>query len=136
MAKPETTYKAGIHPFLPTDVHREGMANPYRGGTPDNYYDGPKSDLWIEYKYVTKFPRVLDLLKPTTKPHLTPLQQLWLDRRYDNGGNAAVIIGSREGGLILINKGWNTLICREEAFQELKTKKEVAAWITGFVLHH
>jgi hypothetical protein len=53
-SKPETTFIQSIHRHLPKEVYREKMANPYRGGTPDVWYSGYKSDLWVEYKFIPK----------------------------------------------------------------------------------
>ncbi len=131
--KPEARFVASIHRHLPINVYREGMANPYRGGTPDNYYDGPKSDLWVEYKFEPTFPKTLDLINPKSKTRLSSLQQRWIQRRWNNGKNAIVIFGCFDGVLILTHpKGWQEKYTKEETMPALITRKETALWIQTF----
>jgi hypothetical protein len=74
----------------------EKMSNPYRGGTPDVYYEGDKSTLWVEYKWYPRTPKKL-----STFENLSPLQTLWVKRAYSNGVNVAVIAGSPAGAMII-----------------------------------
>lgn len=104
-SKPETTFYTSVHRFLPplSQLHREKMANPYRGGTADHWYDGPKGDLWIEWKFIRVPKRdttSICLIEPYGKSALSELQQEWLRERYRNGRNAWVIVGCKEGGVI------------------------------------
>ena len=48
--KPESQAVSSLHTKLDKRVYREGMANPYSGGTPDVYYEGTCGALWVEYK--------------------------------------------------------------------------------------
>ena len=89
-AKPETTFYTSVHRHLPPldKLHREKMANPYRGGTADHWYDGPDADLWIEWKFIVLPKRgntTIDLVTPRGKKLESPLsalQQDWLAGRH------------------------------------------------------
>ena len=101
------------------------MANPYRGGTPDVWYSGDKSDLWIEYKYIEKLP-----IKVPIKIDLSQLQVLWLCNRHNEGRNLAVVVGTPEGCLLLTNLEWErTDITSTEFKERCMSRKELAAWI-------
>lgn len=94
MSKPETNYRLSIEKRLPPELHHEKMANPFSGGTADSYYDGNKADIWVEWKFITAFPK-----RATTivVPDLSPLQKDWLKGRYENGRRVYVIVGSPNG---------------------------------------
>ena len=126
MRKPENTFITGVHKYLPHDApYHEKMANPYRGGTPDVWYSGDKSDLWIEYKYIEKLP-----VKVPVKIDLSQLQVLWLCNRHNEGRNLAVVVGSPEGCLLLTNLEWErTDISSTEFKERCMSRKELAAWI-------
>jgi hypothetical protein len=108
-AKPETTFYTSVHKHLPSPdkLHREKMANPYRGGTADHWYDGQKADLWVEWKFIVLPKRddtIIDLVTPRGKKGESPLsalQQDWLGGRYINGRSVWVIVGCKEGGVIM-----------------------------------
>lgn len=126
MRKPENTFIAGVHKYLPHDApYHEKMANPYRGGTPDVWYSGDKSDLWIEYKYIEKLP-----VKVPIKIDLSQLQVLWLCNRHNEGRNLAVVIGTPEGCLLLTNLEWERSDITSTEFKErCMSRKDLAAWI-------
>lgn len=127
----EASYIRSVNKYLPPAVHAEGMHNVYRGGTPDVYYEGPDGCLWAEYKFFEKLPPTINLVRHTakTKPMLSVLQQVWLERAHGNQQAIAVIVGSPEGGLILYGLSWQKPISRE-AFQQLaRPKKDIAHWI-------
>lgn len=135
--KPENVFISSVHKYLPPDdiLHREKTNNPYRGGILDWYYDGSKSDLWIEYKYQPgNFPLLLDISNSKKKPSLSKLQTAWLTRRYHNGKNAVVIVGSKHGGLLLQDEAWLELIPRDYVMANLLTRKEIAEWIVKYTL--
>lgn len=98
-AKPETTFTASVHRHLPplSELYREKMANPYRGGTPDYWYSA-KRDLWVEWKYIVLPKRDGTLVDVGSE--LSPLQQLWIDSRRREGRDVWVIAGSKDGGII------------------------------------
>lgn len=92
-SKAETTFANGVHKLLPPAVYAEKMHNPFRGGTPDFYIEGPASTVWIEYKFIALPKRDSTLIVP----NLSALQQDWLQRNYDNGYAPRVIVGCRVG---------------------------------------
>jgi hypothetical protein len=132
----EASYIRAVNKHLPKEVYTEGMANPYRGGTPDRYYEGPHDDLWVEYKFYEALPPVIDLLHQTakTKPKLSKLQQDWLVRAHCNNRKVAVIVGCPEGGLILPGISWGKPIKRETFRLGMQTKPAIAEWITRAVM--
>ncbi len=76
------------------------MHNAYRGGTPDVWYSGKAADLWVEYKWVPKFGKLV-------VPNLSPLQLDWLTKRKAEGRNVLVVVGSKAGALTLsLVKSW------------------------------
>lgn len=92
--KPEARFVARVNRRLPAGVFHQSMAFTMSNGTPDQYYDGPKRDLWVEYKYLPLVP------KRTFAMGLSQLQYEWLARRRLIGGNAWVIVGHPDGGYV------------------------------------
>lgn len=128
-SKQETTYIAGVHKELPKHIYREKMSNPYRGGTPDCYYEARKQ-LWVEYKFI-EVPKRADTV---IKPELSALQADWLQRAYANGHPVRVIVGSRAGGVILDTPGvWSHGLAAGEFMERVQTKKEIANLISHIV---
>ena len=126
MQKPETTFYTSVHRHLDPKLHREKMFNPYRGGTWDFWFSGKDADLWIEYKFV-----ILPKLDSTLiYSHLSDLQKDWGTKRLQEGRNVAVIIGCKEGGVILKNEDWMRPLTRAEFSQRLLNRASVAAHIT------
>lgn len=122
-SKPETVFYQSIHRYL-TDVYFEKMFNPYRSGTPDVWYSGNKSDLWIEYKFLQSIPVRADITVP-----LSALQTLWLSARHVEGRRVAVVCGCKDGGVILLDRQWEKPI-RNLIFKSVIMKrKEIAEWI-------
>lgn len=81
--KPENTFIAAINKPLPKLLHRQRNVGSMFGtsGVPDSYYDGPTSDLWVEYKVNPSLPRNgIVIGKYSTQ------QLAWMTRRYDYGG--------------------------------------------------
>lgn len=130
--KPETGFIAGVHAHLPAAVHREKMANPYRGGTADMYYDGPRSDMWIEYKFII-IPKRADTVIDIPGM-LSALQTEWLRARHNNGRCISVVIGARDGGVILTDLNWEKPTTVAGFRKDIKTRKQIAEWITAKVL--
>lgn len=121
--KPENQFIKGVHARL-ARTHCEKMCNPYRSGTPDVYYSGRVGDLWVEYKYITRIPRSAEIL-----PDLTPRQKRWLDSRYSEGRNVAVILGTPTGGVIYRNREWLKPLTFEALNALVVSKDEIARWI-------
>lgn len=126
--KPETTFIQSIHnQFKGGKPYYEKMNNPYRSGTPDVYYSGSRSDLWVEYKFL---PRI-----PVTKriyPDLSPQQEIWLRRRHDEGRQIRVIVGCPDGGVILSIYDLVPLT-PDEFRSRLWTRPQISEWIKDFV---
>jgi hypothetical protein len=113
-------YEAVEKRLRPYGIHCEGMANPYRGGTPDRYYEGDRKAIWVEYKWYDKLPvRGFDLTAGKS-PKLTPLQDAWLERAHDNGVKVYVIVGfpgekrNQKMGLMLGTKTWQNRVEPED----------------------
>ncbi len=100
--------------------------NPYIGGIPDMFYSGVASDLWVEYKF-----EVLPKREGTMiAPNLSALQLDWLQGRYTEGRNVAVIIGCKEGGVIFDRPiDWGQPISKEEFMNHLMNRHQIAEWI-------
>lgn len=96
--KPENRFIKSVHDVLNNDVYREKTFNPLRGGTPDCVYYGYKKvqDLWIEYKWVKAFGKVI-------KAALSPLQLSWLMRAWDRGREPLVVVGCPTGCVVLVD---------------------------------
>lgn len=123
--KPETNFTTSVHRHLPSGLHREKMANPYRGGTADCWYSGKNSDLWIEYKFEV-LPKRDDTL---VSPGLSALQIDWLDKRYSEGRKVAVIVGCKEGGVIYTDRHWNSPLNKKQFLGMLMSRQQIASWI-------
>lgn len=121
--KPENRFIAGVHRHLP-HTYAEKMSNPWRSGTPDVWYSGDRGELWVEYKFIERIPRTEEIL-----PDLTPLQSRWLNNRFDEGRNVAVVLGTPTGGVIYRNKQWLVPLGHGALAQLLVPKDEIARWI-------
>ena len=129
-SKPEASFIRSVHKYLPKDkLYTEGMANPYRGGTPDRYYEGNRSELWVEYKYYPILPLIMDLTNQKAKVKLSGLQMKWLRRAHGNGRRVAVIVGCPDGGIVIPGLTWERTYTREEAQALIWSRKEVMRWI-------
>jgi hypothetical protein len=131
-AKPETTYYSAVHRNLPkmSSLYREKMANPYRKGTADVWYSGPKADLWVEYKF-----NVLPARMTTPVAiDLSSQQLLWIKDRLRDGRNVWVIVGTKEGGLIFRDGNLHALLTNpvvaKSAFAAALPHRKIAEAIT------
>lgn len=119
--KPEARFIKSVHDVLCSDVYREKMFNPMRGGTPDCVYYGYKQgpDLWIEYKW-----HPAATWKHIT-PKLSPLQMAWLMRAWDRGREPRVVVGFPTGCIVLREPAeWQDGIARDKA--QVLSKQELA----------
>jgi hypothetical protein len=126
--KPETRYINSVHRQLKKitrNVSIEAFGS--GGGVADRWYDGPASDLWVEYKYVNKFPKLYT-------PNLTKQQIYWLSKRVENGRRVLVICGSAKGALILSNRAWENPI--KIFSDDFDSTKEVARYIIHVCTQH
>lgn len=122
---PESRFIRSINKLLPSDIYSEGMANPYRGGTPDRYYEGPQGFIWIEYKYARAVPASW-----RTSDHVTALQKKWIRRAQKNNIPIAIIAGFNKGGLILVqDMYWDTTIHRDQIKKYSLDKEAIASFI-------
>ena len=95
----EAGFKAKLRAKFKPHCYIQSITSPAVSGTPDLWLSA-KNDLWIEVKYDPK-------TKGAIKPKLSALQQKWLDDRYDEGRNVAVIVGTAPGmGILYTNKNW------------------------------
>ena len=126
-AKPETTFYTSVHKHLPplSILHREKMSNPYRGGTADHWYSGPKADLWIEWKFI-KMPARLDTV---IKIGLSELQKEWLKQRSRENRDVWVVVGWKEGGVVMAERTWEDTWYSSEFRLHLQTRQEIAVAI-------
>lgn len=124
-SKPETTFIASVHKHLPTKLYRMKTHNPYISGPADMYYSGCTAEWWVEYKF-----EVLPA-RPDTLVHAdcSPMQIEWLGDRYDEGRNIAVIVGCKAGGVIYLNKNWESPMKKSDFVNKILTRQELAAWI-------
>lgn len=128
-SKPETNFIKKIHRRLSREVYREKMANPYRGGTPDVYYEGPQGVLWVEYKYWQTVKRIF---KP--KDVVSPLQWLWIQRAHDNNVNIVTIVGYRDGGVIIYPN--DDVVLGSQFKNRLQPTADLISWIEVQTLEH
>lgn len=141
--KPENQFRSSVHRYIdPLLVHHEKMSNPYRAGGADDWYSGkpdprygPSKDLWVEWKFIVipaRAETLIDLVGGK-RPLLTPLQQLWLKERHDEGRDVAVGVGSAKGGILLWSKTWETPMTAAEFRGWMRTREELAHEIINFV---
>lgn len=121
--KPENSFIRGVHRYLPK-TYAEKMNNPWRAGTADVWYSGSEGDLWVEYKFIERVPRSKEIL-----PDLTPRQRRWLNNRFDEGRNVAVVLGTPKGGVIYRNKEWSVALDQETLMGRIVPRDEIARWI-------
>lgn len=127
----EHSYTRAILKALPDTVHAQSMtsASLNNNGTPDRYIDGPAADLWVEFKFLPRAPKVL-------RPYelLSAHQMRWLQRRGTRG-NAVVIIGFRVSerkamGLVLdAPTEWEIDHARCEYYPALLANNEVSNYL-------
>lgn len=121
--KPENRFIESVHRHLPM-TYAEKMNNPWRAGTADVWYSGDRGDLWIEYKFIERIPRSAEIL-----PDLTPRQKRWLNNRFDEGRNVAVVLGTPTGGVIYRNKEWMRPLDHVTLAGLIVPRDEIARWI-------
>lgn len=121
----ESTFTRKVNNCLPGDVYKWKISDRFTAGIPDSYYSGDKADLWVEYKWVKKLPKLV-------KPKLSQLQRLWLNARLSEGRNVAVIVGSPQGCVLLLEGAWND----SKDPETVLTAKQIAQWITNEVTNH
>ena len=107
----------------------------FAGGVPDSYIEGPKSDLWIEYKWCNLPKRdttLIDLANPNQ--YLSRLQQEWLRRRHNLGRNdACVVLGHEKGVNIFLGLSWETPIQKTRLLNQALSKADAREKILGLI---
>ena len=116
----ESGFIATVSKKLPPEIYAWKINARFAPGVPDCWYCGPDGDLWCEWKFVHKMPK-------KHKPRLSKKQADWLDARYDQGRNVAVLVGSLEGTAIYLNKDWNS----QQKVVKLYGRQQIADWITN-----
>jgi hypothetical protein len=130
---PENSFRASVHRYLCSSVYQEKMCNPYRGGTPDDWYSGPVADLWIEYKFLSKIPVRVDVeLLKGKEPMLSHLQADWLRERLKEGRNVRVVVGCPEGGVIFADLEWEQAWAPAAFRKRILSRQDIAAFINKF----
>ena len=127
-SKPENTFIGSVHKHLPADgnPYREKNFNSMRGGTPDVFYSGKKRCFWVEYKFV-EIPKRPDTL---IQIECSALQLAWLRGRYTEGRSCLVIVGSKEGGVIITDpREWDQPIPAKEFRERLISRRDMAGWL-------
>jgi hypothetical protein len=80
-----------VHRGLPREIHKQSNTSGAAtfNGIPDYYYDGPKSDLWVEYKALESMPRsgMVGGVDAKKRGCYSPLQNQWMERRWRNSQN-------------------------------------------------
>lgn len=122
-SKPESTFIRGVHAHL-RDVYFEKMNNPFRSGTADVWYSGLKGDVWVEYKYIPKIPKVAQIV-----PDLSERQKLWLQGRLAENRQVRVVVGCPEGGVIYKDGEWMQGISPADFRARLLLRSALAAEI-------
>ena len=131
MSKPETTFTAAVHKHLPPgreEPYWMKNNNVYTAGIWDVWYSGEAADLWVEYKFIV-------LPKRDSTPILAELSELqlkWGRDRYAEGRNLAVIIGCKEGGVVLWDKDWELPMTAYDFKKQMMSRKELAEWIIRY----
>jgi len=119
----ESQYTQSLMKKLPNSVYKWKINCNFARGVPDLYVSGAKKDLWVELKYLQKLPK-----KAKVIPNLSRLQEKWLIRAKKQGRNVAVIVGSPEGGFLLLDPvEWQEGIIPSK--YNALTTQELADWI-------
>lgn len=104
--------------------------NPYVSGVPDCWYSAEGGgDMWIEYKFVQRIP-----VRSLVKVELSALQRQWLSERYKEGRQLAVILGCKEGGVLLNDLEWESDINPNEFHTRLQDRRAIAMNIYSILM--
>lgn len=117
----ENTFWQSLRKMLVPRVYALKLNLRFIAGVPDCWLSGSLEDLWLELKYVSTLPPVVD---PTKL--LTVLQQQWLIDRYNEGRHVGALIGSSDGHLFFPGLSWQSSVSREKWIQTGMTTRETA----------
>ena len=120
----ESDYWQALRKKLKRRVYTWKINASYIKGVPDWWGSGYKSDLWVENKRVTSIPAMLTLTDP--KKYLTAHQQMWLEERYEEGRNVAVLVFSKEGHILFHDLEWMSPISKLSFMEKAMSMDELA----------
>ena len=122
----EKQFRQAIHRRLPKTIHRQSMTFGAlsMNGTPDDYLDGSRRDLWIESKMLRAVPR-----SGIVVGDYTPLQLRWAQRRWRAGKNVVGFVGLPHK-FVAIQRP-NEWECGTH-IQDIVTFDEAALWVIEF----
>lgn len=128
-----------VHRYLPREMHKESMTGAFQNGRPDYYYDGPRSDLWVEWKTGELYYENGTVL---VEFEATTLQQKWIARRSEYGGNVVTFVALPDKTIVctLSPKSWQLVRTNQKKKRHVFrapvvatfTAQEVARWIASF----
>lgn len=120
----ESDYWQALRKKLKGRVYTWKINASYIKGVPDWWASGHKEDLWVENKRVTRIPAMLTLTDP--KKYLTAHQQMWLEERYEEGRNVAVLAFSKEGHVLFHDLEWMCPISKLSFLEKAMSMDELA----------
>lgn len=128
MAKPENSFISGVHKYV--QAYAMKNHNEYVGGVADCWYSGHVRDLWVEYKFIVVPKRDSTMIVP----ELSPLQLQWLTERRSEGRHMWVVIGCKEGGVMMCRPPeWKTGVNAATFRERVVTRAQLANAIDTFV---
>ena len=129
--KPETEFIQRLHRKMgAVKPYHMKLNNPLTAGIPDVYYSGSGGELWVEYKYDPK----AGMGRKFVLPALSPLQIAWMNGRYKEGRQVAVILGCMKGVMIYTHGKWAVPMAPSFFEQHLVSEQEAADWIKSRTL--
>jgi hypothetical protein len=126
---PENTFIASVHRHLPVSLYRMKNHNQYNGGIADCWYSGGGGDVWVEYKHLVLPKRadtMLDFMDVKKPYALSCLQQEWLRGRHAEGRRVWVIVGCKQGGVLLSCGDWERPISTLAFSAALRSRQDLA----------
>lgn len=125
-SKPESLFIQRIHRAMGAHAPYHLKVNmPLAGGIPDVYYSGDGGDMWVEYKYDPRAGMGVRFVQP----NLSPLQTRWLNQRWKEGRQVAVILGCETGVMIYQHGKWTVPMAPSFFQSNLVSEQEAANFI-------
>lgn len=141
MSKAETKFIKSVHDKLNPDVYYLKTHPQFTSGEWDVWYEGPKYDLWVEYKQIElpkKYSTIIDITGL-----LSEKQIKWGNRRAaavrKKGDRLlpAVCVGTKHNehwyGYITFNWERELQITKNEFLRDMKASSDVAQYIETMV---